>query len=76
MLDIKLIRENPALVRRNLSKRGNLENIEMLDKLIALDKKWRVDLTELNNLRHKRKNATNEIAKLKKREDYQKRKEK
>ena len=63
MLDIKLIRENPALVRRNLSKRGNLENIEMLDKLIALDKKWRVDLTELNNLRHKRKIATNEIAK-------------
>ncbi|MCW3997254.1 MAG: serine--tRNA ligase [Candidatus Bathyarchaeota archaeon] len=67
MLDIKLIRENPVLVRNNLSKRGNLENIEMLDKLIVLDKKWRIDLTKLNKLRHKRKVATNEIAALKKR---------
>lgn len=67
MLDIKLIRENSALVKNNLAKRGNLENIEMLDKLIALDKKWRIDLTELNKLRHKRRLATNEIAVLKKR---------
>jgi seryl-tRNA synthetase len=66
MLDIKLIRENPTLVKDNLSKRGNPENIEMLDKLIKLDKKWRMDLTELNKLRHKRKLATNEIAALKK----------
>jgi seryl-tRNA synthetase len=66
MLDIKLIRENPTLVKDNLSRRGNPENIEMLDKLIKLDKKWRMDLTELNKLRHKRKLATNEIAALKK----------
>ena len=66
MLDIRLIRENPTLVKNNLSKRGNPEIIEMLDTLIVLDKKWRMDLTELNKLRHKRKLATNEIAKLKK----------
>lgn len=66
MLDIKLIRENPVLVKKNLAKRGNPENIELLDKLIDLDKKWRMDLTELNKLRHKRKLATNEIASIKK----------
>jgi seryl-tRNA synthetase len=66
MLDIKLIRENPVLVKKNLAKRGNPENIELLDKLIELDKKWRMDLTELNKLRHKRKLATNEIASIKK----------
>ncbi|TRO50135.1 serine--tRNA ligase [Candidatus Bathyarchaeota archaeon] len=66
MLDIKLIRERPTFVKNNLSRRGNPEFIEMLDKLIALDKKWRLDLTELNKLRHKRKKATNEIASLKK----------
>lgn len=66
MLDIKLIRENPTFVRENLSKRGNIEILEMLDKLIILDKKWRLDLTELNKLRHQRKQATNEIASLKK----------
>lgn len=66
MLDIKLIRENPTFVRENLSKRGNIEILELLDKLIILDKKWRLDLTELNKLRHQRKQATNEIASLKK----------
>ena len=66
MLDIKLIRERPTFVKNNLSRRGNPEFIEMLDKLIASDKKWRLDLTELNKLRHKRKKATNEIASLKK----------
>jgi seryl-tRNA synthetase len=66
MLDIKLIRENPDLVRANLEKRNNPENIQMLDELIALDKQWRTNLTGLNDLRHDRKMVTVEIAKLKK----------
>ena len=66
MLDIKLIRENPELVRNNLLKRGNPEHTKRLDKLIILDKKWRKNLTVLNSLRHKRKLATNEIAEIKK----------
>src|SRR3972149_11085467 len=66
MLDIKLIRENPDFVRSNLTKRANPENIKMLDELIALDKKWRQDLTSLNELRHQRKQVTTEIATLKK----------
>jgi len=66
MLDIKLIRENPELVRNNLLKRANPEHTKRLDKLIILDKKWRTNLTELNSLRHKRKLATNEIAEIKK----------
>ncbi len=66
MLDIKLIRENPDAVRENLAKRGNIENIAMLDELIILDKQWRLNLTHLNNLRHSRKVITVEIAKLKK----------
>ena len=66
MLDIKLIRENPELVKKNLMKRGVPENGEMLDALIDVDRKWRKKLTELNNLRHKRKMLTAEIGKLKK----------
>ena len=66
MLDIKLIRDNQNFVRNNLMKRGNYENIKMLDELIALDKKWRQDLTGLNELRHQRKQVTMEIAALKK----------
>jgi seryl-tRNA synthetase len=66
MLDIKLIRESPDLVRANLEKRNNPENLAMLNELIALDKQWRQNLTSLNDLRHDRKLVTIEIAKLKK----------
>jgi seryl-tRNA synthetase len=66
MLDIKLIRETPDVVRSNLEKRGNTENIKLFEELIALDKQWRASLSKLNDLRHERKVCTNEIATLKK----------
>jgi seryl-tRNA synthetase len=66
MLDIKLIRENPDLVRDNLAKRGNPENGRMLGELLDADRKWRQNLTELNELRHERKLVTVEIASMKK----------
>lgn len=65
-MDIKLIREQPEMVRANLTKRNNLECLQMLDNLTALDKEWRINLTKLNDLRHDRKQVTIEIAKLKK----------
>lgn len=66
MLDIKLIRDHPEVVADNLKKRGNTEKIKMLQDLIEYDKKWRQLLTEANELRHKRRRITNEIASLKK----------
>ncbi|MEM3666906.1 MAG: serine--tRNA ligase [Candidatus Bathyarchaeia archaeon] len=65
MLDVKLIREKPEVVRENLMKRGNPENLVMLDRLIEYDGRWRRLLTRLNELRHERRLATNEIARLK-----------
>lgn len=66
MLDIRLIRENPDVVRRNLEKRGDPEKLKLLDDLMKLDTEWRQLLTKVNELRHKRRIATEEIAKLKK----------
>jgi seryl-tRNA synthetase len=66
MLDVKLVRENPELVKNNLAKRGISECIQMLEDLIAVDREWRLNLTRLNELRHQRKQVTVEIAKLKK----------
>ena len=66
MLDIKLIRENPEIVRNDLKKRGDLEKLKMLDDLIEYDKQWRKLLTKVNELRHRRKVVTTEIASLKK----------
>jgi seryl-tRNA synthetase len=66
MLDIKLIRENPNLIRDNLKKRRDTENQVTLDSLISVDKEWRQCLTRLNELRHERKQITAEIATAKK----------
>ena len=66
MLDIRLIREKPDYVRENLKRRNDPEKLEMLDQLIEYDKKWRQSLTRLNELRHQRRELTNEIAQLKK----------
>ena len=66
MLDIKLIRENPEFARSNLMKRGDPENISMLNELVETDRKWRENLTRLNDLRHQKKLATTEVATLKK----------
>jgi len=67
MLDIKLIRENPKLVRENLKRRGDPENLKMLDELIECDRLWRQQLTRLNDLRRERNRITTEIAAAKKR---------
>ncbi len=66
MLDIKLVRENPEIVQKNLQKRGDPEKLEMLNNLINYDKKWRNLLGQANELRHKRKKITTEVAHLKK----------
>lgn len=66
MLDIKLIREHPEVVRSNLEKRGDPEKLKLLDDLIRFDKEWRQSLTKANELRQRRNVVTEEIAKLKK----------
>ncbi|MGB9683869.1 MAG: serine--tRNA ligase [Candidatus Bathyarchaeales archaeon] len=67
MLDIRLIRENPKMVRENLKRRGDPENLKMLDELIECDRLWRQHLTRLNDLRRERNRITTEIAAAKKR---------
>ena len=66
MLDIKLIREHPDIVRDNLKKREATEKLKMLDNLIEYDKKWRQALTKLNEFRHRINVVTDEIARMKK----------
>ncbi|UCE96966.1 MAG: serine--tRNA ligase [Candidatus Bathyarchaeota archaeon] len=66
MLDIKMIREHPEIVKKNLKMRGDIEKLQMLDDLINHDRRWRELLTRANELRHERRKVTNEIAALKK----------
>ena len=66
MLDIRLIRENPEMIRENLEKRQDPGILKRLDNVIKLDKDWREVLHELNNSRKRRNEITLEIAKAKK----------
>lgn len=64
MLDIRLIRENPELVKKNLKKRKDPGILSNLEKLIELDKRYRNSLRKLEELRHERNVVTDTIAKL------------
>jgi seryl-tRNA synthetase len=66
MIDVKLIRTNPDLVRENLKRRNNPENLRLLDGFIEADKAWRSLLTEVNECRRKRNELSAQIAEMKK----------
>jgi seryl-tRNA synthetase len=67
MLDMKLIREHPETVKNNLSKRGDTEKIAWVDQLTELDKKWRENKKQVEELRHRRNLVSEKIAQLKRR---------
>jgi len=66
LIDVKIIRTNPDLVRENLKRREDPEKLQLLDEFIAADKKWRSLQTEINEWRRKRNELSANIAKLKK----------
>lgn len=66
MLDIKLVRERPEIVIKDLEKRGESEKIEMLNNLIGYDVEWRKQLREASELRRELNKITAEVANLKK----------
>lgn len=66
MLDIKLIRENPDLVKGDLIKRGEIEKLKWIDEILELDAKWRENLRKINHLRRDRNRIAVEIGKRKK----------
>lgn len=66
MLDLKFIRENPDIVRKDLHKRNDKEKLEWLDDLLRSDIEHRKLLQENQSLRQRRNIITDEINKLKK----------
>ncbi len=64
MLDIKLIRENPAMVHRNLERRMQPDKIQLLNEVVAADKLWRELTGQANKLRKRRNEISAEIANL------------
>jgi seryl-tRNA synthetase len=64
MLDIKLFRENPDVIRE--SEKRRFKDPSLVDKVVELDEKWRSVLKEVEALKHKRNVISIEIAKEKK----------
>ena len=63
MLDIKLIRENPGLVKQGIKNKNEKDTV---DEILTLDKQRREILTKAEDLKAKRNKVSQEIGKLKK----------
>ncbi|MGB4090681.1 MAG: serine--tRNA ligase [Ruminococcus flavefaciens] len=61
MIDIKLIRTNPELVKENIKKKFQDEKLELVDKVIELDKQYRETKLACDNLRNTRNLKSKEI---------------
>jgi len=64
MLDIKLVRENPDIVKASELKRG--KDSGNVDEVLKLDEKWKKELKSLEELKHKRNVVSQEINQAKK----------
>src|ERR1044072_5190565 len=64
MLDIKLLRETPDVVRADLRKRGR--DAAAVDEVLALDAQWREGLKRVEHLRAERNKSGKLIADAKK----------
>lgn len=64
MIDIKLIRENPELVRENIRKKFQDEKLPLIDEISKLDADSRAYKQEADDLRSKRNKISKEIGVL------------
>ena len=63
MLDLRFVRSNPDVVRDSLVRRG--ESADGLDSLLAADEKRRTILVEVEELKRRRNEASERVARLK-----------
>ncbi|MBI3622658.1 serine--tRNA ligase [Candidatus Pacearchaeota archaeon] len=66
MIDIKLIRESPDLVKENIKKKFQEEKLVLVDKVKKLDEEWRKIKHQEDNLRSERNKISEKINQLKK----------
>ncbi len=64
MIDIKLIRENPELVKENIKKKFQDEKLELVDAVAQLDKESRAAKAQADQLRANRNKASKQIGAL------------
>jgi seryl-tRNA synthetase len=64
MLDIRLVRQNPELVKENIRKKFQFEKESLVDKALDYDVKIREAISEGDNLRNQRNSSSKKIGAL------------
>ncbi|MBR1863004.1 MAG: serine--tRNA ligase [Ruminococcus sp.] len=64
MLDIKLLRTDPELVKENIRKKFQDEKLVLVDEVVEFDKQWRAARTRADELRHERTTKSKQIGAL------------
>ena len=64
MLDIKLVRSNPELVKENIKKKFQEEKLVLVDEVLELDGQFRASKARGDELRQQRNTVSKEIGKL------------
>lgn len=64
MLDIKLVRTDPELVKENIKKKFQDEKLVLVDEVLALDEQFRASKSRGDELRQQRNTVSKEIGRL------------
>lgn len=64
MIDIKLIRESPELVRENIRKKRQDGRVKLVDEVADLDVRWRKEKKRVDDLRAERNRISESVNKL------------
>ncbi len=64
MLDLKFVRENPELVKKNIENKFQFEKLSLVDEVIELDARNRAAKTEADQLRAMRNKLSKQIGQL------------
>jgi len=64
MLDVKLLRDSPDVIRADLQKRGMTDKLHLVDEAITADAEWRTAKTQAEAMRHELNELDRSIANL------------
>ncbi len=64
MIDIRLVRDNPELVKENMKKKFQEDKLSIVDEVLVLDVKRRETIVEVDELRASRNTLSKQIGQL------------
>lgn len=64
MIDIRLVRDNPELVKENMKKKFQDDKVSLVDEVLELDVKRRETIAEVDTLRASRNTLSKQIGQL------------